>query len=74
MARCNEKVKTSVTIERRNMVIPCTSVTCIEAATKRPVASYILGCVIRDKVVSYYDTVEQIYQNSHKSRNLNSPR
>ena len=54
MTRCNEKVKTSVTIERGNMVIPCTAVTCIEAATKRPVASYILGCIIRDKVVSYY--------------------
>ena len=40
MARCFEKAKTSVTIEGRNKVIPCTALTCIKAATIRPAASY----------------------------------
>ena len=40
MARYFEKAKTSVTIERRNKVIPCTALVCIKAATIRPAASY----------------------------------
>ena len=39
VARYFEKAKTSVTIEGRNKVIPCTALTCFKAATIRPAAS-----------------------------------
>ena len=40
MACCFEKAKTSVTIEGRSKVIPCTALICTKAATIRPAASY----------------------------------
>ena len=40
MACFFEKAKTSVTIYRRNKVIPCPTLTCIKAATIRPATSY----------------------------------
>ena len=37
MALCQfEKAKTSVTVEERNKVIPCTALTCTKAATIQP--------------------------------------
>ena len=40
MPLCFEKAKTSVTIEGRNKVIPCTVLTYIKAATIRPAACF----------------------------------
>ena len=40
MPLCFEKAKTSVTIEGRNKVIPCTVLTYIKATTIRPAACY----------------------------------
>ena len=40
MACCFEKAKTSVTIEGRSKVIPCTALICTKAAIIRPAASY----------------------------------
>ena len=69
MPLCFEKAKTSVTIEGQNKVIPCTVLTYIKAVTIRPAAccSGRLLRKLRDKVISYYNTVEQLYQNSLKS-------